>query len=107
MDFTDKTVIATGAASGMGLLFAQNIAASGANVVMCDINKNVLDEKVRAINEKHQGSAVGIVCDVRDYSQVYNAVGKTVELFSKIDILANFAGGTAVRMRNVNSKEFP
>ncbi len=107
MDFSGKTAISTGAASGMGLLFSQNIASSGGNVVMCDVNKEELYEKVREINEMHQGRAVGIVCDVRDYSQVCNAVSKTVELFSKIDILANFAGGTAVRMRKVNSKEYP
>ena len=34
MDFTNKTAISTGAASGMGLLFAQNFAALGGNVVI-------------------------------------------------------------------------
>ena len=38
MDFTGKTAISTGAASGMGLLFAQNFAELGGNVVMCDVN---------------------------------------------------------------------
>ena len=33
MDFTNKTAISTGAASGMGLLFAQNWAALGGNVL--------------------------------------------------------------------------
>ena len=35
MDFTGKTAISTGAASGMGLLFAQNFTELGGNVVMC------------------------------------------------------------------------
>ena len=42
--FKDKTAISTGAASGMGLLFAQNFAQFGGNVVLCDVN-----EKVRRI----------------------------------------------------------
>ena len=46
MDFTGKTAISTGAASGMGLLFAQNFAALGGNVVLCDVNEAVLNEKV-------------------------------------------------------------
>ena len=44
MDFTGKTAISTGAASGMGLLFAQNFASLGGNVTLCDVNKEVLDQ---------------------------------------------------------------
>lgn len=108
MDFTSKTAIATGAASGMGLLFAQNFASLGGNVVLCDVNEQVLNQKVAEINEKGQGKAVGIVCDVRDYKQVCNVKDKTVEVFGRIDVLANFAGGTARRMLNIGwEKEFP
>lgn len=108
MDFKGKTAIATGAASGMGLLFSQNFAALGGNVVMCDVNEAILDEKVREINEKGNGKAIGILCDVRDYEQVCTVRDKAVEVFGSIDIMTNFAGGTAVRMLNVDpSLEFP
>lgn len=63
MDFTGKTAIATGAASGMGLLFAQNFAELGGNVVMCDVNEKVLYEKVGEIADKGKGKAVGVLCD--------------------------------------------
>ena len=107
MNFKNKTAVATGAASGMGLLFSQNFAALGGNVVMCDVNEKVLNEKVSEINSKGQGKAIGVICDVRDYEQVCNARDKAVETFGSIDILTNFAGGTAVRMLNVPSLEFP
>lgn len=107
MEFKGKTAISTGAASGMGLLFAQNWAALGGNVVMCDVNENVLAEKVEEINSKGQGKAIGVICDVRDYSQVCNARDKAVEAFGSIDIMCNFAGGTAVRMRNVDRSKYP
>ena len=108
MDFTGKTAISTGAASGMGLLFAQNWAALGGNVVMCDVNEQVLNEKVEEINSKNGGRAIGVICDVRDYAQVCNARNKAVEVFGSIDIMCNFAGGTAVRMLNVDPLlEFP
>ena len=81
MDFTNKTAISTGAASGMGLLFAQNFAALGGNVVMCDVNEKVLAECVADINAKGCGKAYGMVCDVRDYAQVCAARDKAVELF--------------------------
>ena len=107
MDFTGKAAISTGAASGMGLLFAENFAALGGNVLMCDVNEEVLAEKVAAINAKGCGRAVGIYCDVRDYKQVCRARDKAVEEFSRIDIVANFAGGTAVRMRKVDREKYP
>ena len=47
-EFKDKTAISTGAASGMGLLFAENFAALGGDVVLCDVNEEALNEKVKA-----------------------------------------------------------
>lgn len=108
MDFKGKTAISTGAASGMGLLFAQNWAEAGGNVVLCDVNEQVLKEKVEEINAKDGGRALGVVCDVRDYAQVCRARDAAVETFGSIDIMCNFAGGTAVRMLRVDpSLEFP
>lgn len=108
MDFSNKTAISTGAASGMGLLFSQNFAELGGNVVLCDVNEQVLNEKVAEINAKGQGKAIGVICDVRDYKQVCNARDKAVEAFDTIDVMANFAGGTARRMLNVGfNEDFP
>lgn len=107
MDFTNKVAVSTGAASGMGLLFAENFAALGGNVVLCDVNEAVLFEKVSAINEKGVGKAIGVICDVRDYAQVCNARDRAVEEFGRIDIMANFAGGTAVRMCKVDRNQYP
>jgi len=66
MDFTNKTAISTGAASGMGLLFSENFTSLGGNVVMADVNEAVLNEKVAAINARGCGKAIGVICDVRD-----------------------------------------
>jgi len=107
MDFTNKTAIVTGAASGMGLLFSKNFASLGGNVVMCDVNEAVLKEKVAEINAGVGGKALGILCDVRDYAQVCNARDQAVAAFGSIDVLANFAGGTAVRMQKVDNAKYP
>jgi 3-oxoacyl-[acyl-carrier protein] reductase len=107
MDFTNKTAISTGAASGMGLLFSENFAALGGNVVMCDVNEAVLVEKVAAINAHGVGKAIGVICDVRDYAQVCAARDLAVKTFGRIDVMANFAGGTAVRMCKVDRHEHP
>ena len=107
MDFTGKVAISTGAASGMGLLFAENFAELGGNVVLCDVNEAVLNEKVAEINAKGKGQAIGVLCDVRDYDQVCAARDKAVEAFGRIDVMANFAGGTAVRMQKVDRQAHP
>ena len=107
MDFTGKTAISTGAASGMGLLFAQNFAALGGNVVMCDVNDTVLQEEAAKINGLGGGKALAVHCDVRDYNQVCNARDAAVEAFGSIDVLVNFAGGTAVRMQKVDRTQYP
>ena len=107
MDFSGQVAISTGAASGMGLLFAQNFAELGGNVLMCDVNEEVLNEKVDEINAKGKGKAIGIICDVRDYSQVCAARDKAVSEFGRIDVMANFAGGTAVRMCKVDMAKYP
>jgi 3-oxoacyl-[acyl-carrier protein] reductase len=92
----------------MGLLFAQNWAELGGNVALCDVNERVLNEKVSEINAKDKGKAIGLLCDVRDYKQVCDARDKTLNAFGSIEVMANFAGGTARRMLNVGwDVEFP
>ena len=108
LDFNNKTAIVTGAASGMGLLFSQNFTSLNGNVVMVDVNENVLNEKVDEINANGKGKAIGVVCDVRDYKQVVAVKDKAVEVFGTIDVMANFAGGTARRvLKHGWDDEFP
>ncbi len=107
MDFAGKVAIVTGAASGMGLLFAQNWAELGGKVVMSDVNEAVLLECAAQINENGKGEAIAICCDVRDYGQVCKVRDLAVEKFGQIDVVCNFAGGTAVRMRGVDKAQHP
>lgn len=108
MRFKGQAAISTGAASGMGLLFSECFAAEGGNVLMCDVNDEVLAEKVAEINKKGVGKAIGVHCDVRDYAQVCAARDKAIAEFGRIDVMANFAGGTAVRMlkADIKGKDF-
>ena len=78
MNFSGKAAISTGAASGMGLLFAENFAALGGDVLLCDVNEEVLLAKVAEINARGKGRAVAMLCDVRDYAQVCAARDKAV-----------------------------
>ncbi|MEO1263120.1 MAG: glucose 1-dehydrogenase [Bacteroidota bacterium] len=91
MDFKNKTVIITGSGSGIGRSTAILFADRGANVVVSDINEKGGQETLETI-EKNNGSAIFIKCNVTEFSEVDNLVGKTVEHFGSIDIAVNNAG---------------
>lgn len=101
-DFSGKVAISTGAASGMGLLFAENIADRGGDIVLCDINREVLEEKTSEINARGKGRAVAVACDITDYNEVCRVRDIALESFGRIDIVANFAGGYGRRMHKVD-----
>lgn len=99
MRFAGKTAIITGAASGMGLLSAQTLAAEGASVVLTDIDASAVEAAAADIRD-NGGAATGVQVDVRDYAQIEQAVSVALETYGAIDILLNFAGGAETRMCN-------
>lgn len=88
VDLKGKTVIMTGAASGIGQALARGFASDGANVVACDVNDEGLQETIRG----HNGSFQVEHCDVTEAADVEALVANTLERFGTIDILFNNAG---------------
>ena len=97
MRFSDRTAIVSGAASGMGLLASQTLAAEGAKVVLTDVNEEAVVAAAAEIRQ-NGGEAAGYRVDVRDYEQVQGAVAFALEQYGTVDILLNCAGGAAGRM---------
>ncbi|MGI5817096.1 MAG: SDR family NAD(P)-dependent oxidoreductase [Armatimonadota bacterium] len=97
MRFADRVAIISGAASGIGLVTAQQFAAEGARVVLTDINEDAVVEAADEI--RAQGDeAIGVRVDVRCYEEIEAAVTLGVERFGAIDILLNCAGGNSRRV---------
>lgn len=90
IDLKGKTVIVTGAGSGIGQALARGFASDGANVVACDINEDGLAETVKG----HNGSFHTCRCDVAEASDVTATVDAALEQFGTIDIVINNAGIT-------------
>lgn len=101
MRFKDKVVIVTGAASGIGLLSAQQYAEEGAKVVLTDVNKDAVAAAAKDISEQG-GVALGLKVDVRSYEEVKNCVDSTVKEYGRVDIMVNCAGGSAARVHGVS-----
>lgn len=89
----DKVVIVTGAAMGLGLATAEELAKKGAKLVLVDYNKEALDSAVSAIKAKIAGvSVISVVADVSKEADVKAYVDAAVEKFGRIDGLYNNAG---------------
>jgi dihydroanticapsin dehydrogenase len=97
MRFKDKTAIVTGAASGMGLLTAQNLCKEGAKVVLTDINREAVESAAEKIRQ-NGGEAIGLPVDVRCYEQVENIAATTLKKYQTIDLMFNYAGGAEGRV---------
>lgn len=98
MELTGKTIIITGAASGIGKASAAACLQAGANVVLNDIEGDKLAATVNELEAAVPGAAaLGVEADIRDGDQVAGLFDQTVGRFGRIDgILAN-AGITGTR----------
>jgi 3-oxoacyl-[acyl-carrier protein] reductase len=87
MDIRGSKVLVTGAASGMGRVFALELAKAGASVAACDLNLAGAQETA--------GMAKGIVAieaDVSKEDQVQGAIKKAAEALGGLNVLVNNAG---------------
>ncbi|MDR5658563.1 3-oxoacyl-ACP reductase [Serpentinicella sp. ANB-PHB4] len=91
MKLKGKTVVITGAASGMGRAQARLFSKEGANVIAADIDKDSLDKVVKEITS-NGGQALAVQADISNRDSVKDLVKKGVEEYSSIDILCNTAG---------------
>jgi len=89
--FSSKTVIVTGAGSGIGEACAVDLAAEGANVVVADLNKQSA-ERVAAAIIANGGEARAFAIDVADPVQVKAMVDFAVATYGSLYGAVNNAG---------------
>ena len=86
-----KTIVVTGASSGIGLTVSKYLAQAGAHVLLLARTKEKLDE-VKAEIEAEGGKASVFPCDLNDMESI-DAVSKEIlAAVDHIDILVNNAG---------------
>ncbi len=89
----NKAIIITGAAMGLGLAAAKELAARGANLTLVDYNeKSLLEAKDEISKQFPNNKIVTVVADVSKEDAVKNYVDETVNAFGRIDGLYNNAG---------------
>ncbi|MDA0835266.1 MAG: glucose 1-dehydrogenase [Planctomycetota bacterium] len=88
--FTDRVVIVTGGASGIGRATVEQFANEGANVVIADLKSSAGQEVEQTLSTEKK-SCRFIPTDITDEEQIRNLVAKTVDEFGTIDVLVNNA----------------
>ncbi|MEL6305446.1 MAG: SDR family NAD(P)-dependent oxidoreductase [Bacteroidota bacterium] len=85
-----KTVLITGATSGIGKATAILLAEHGYRLVVCGRREAILNELVSSLKEKTEIHP--LVFDVRDKEKVFQSIESLPKDFSQIDVLINNAG---------------
>jgi NADP-dependent 3-hydroxy acid dehydrogenase YdfG len=91
MELTNKTIIITGASSGIGEATAHKLASHGANVVLMARSEDKLQELQKAITD-NGGKAIVAAGDVTSKEDFDKGVAAAVKEYGKVDGLINNAG---------------
>jgi len=86
-----RSVIVTGAGSGIGRAAALAFAAEGAKVVVADLNADGAEAVVKEI-ERAGGTAVAVTGDLSEQAVVDEVAATAVERFGGVYVLVNNAG---------------
>lgn len=86
-----KTILITGASSGIGLTVAHSLAKAGAHVLLLARSKDTLEE-VKAEIEAQGGKASVFPCDLNDMESIDKVSQQILKEIPQIDILINNAG---------------
>ena len=90
-DISGKTAIVTGAASGIGLGIATALAEAGANVVMADIQKDLVEQAAHGLSGTNK-RVLPVRIDVTQEQSVTDALADAERNFGKLHIACNNAG---------------
>ena len=90
-DLAGKVAFVTGAASGIGLGISTALAQAGVKVMMCDIEKDALDEAISGLKQTN-ADVDGVIADVSLKDQLQAGADATMERYGRVDILVNNAG---------------
>ena len=89
--FKDKVAVITGAGSGMGRYLAVLLAQDGADVCVCDVNEETLNETVEMLR-KYNVSVSSHILDVSDKDSIEALPQKVIDQHGKVDMVFNNAG---------------
>jgi NAD(P)-dependent dehydrogenase (short-subunit alcohol dehydrogenase family) len=97
-----KSVVITGAASGVGRAASELFASHGARLVCADIAMEALEQTVASVTAAG-GEARAIRCDVTKKADVEAAVAAAVQAYGRLDVIFNNVGIPSPRAANAGT----
>lgn len=91
-DFSEKVVVVTGSARGIGRRIAERFYAAGAKVALCSISKTGKEELMQEIAGDDRSRIMALSADVSHPEEVAAFLQAVVDAFGTIDVLVNNAG---------------
>src|SRR6266850_3296314 len=91
MKLSDKVALVTGSARGLGWEIVRAFAEEGARVAICDLTQSDADQAVAKLGLP-AARVVGIKADVTSERDVNDLFCRTLEKFTRLDVLVNNAG---------------
>ena len=90
-EFNNKTIIVTGASSGVGEACARQFVQAGGKVVLAARTKTNLDKLAKELGDQ----ALAVPCDVAKTGDCETLIQQALDHFGSIDVLVNNAGYNA------------
>ena len=88
-----KVALVSASSKGLGRAIAEELAAEGANLVMCARGEDALRQAADAIRKSSGVTVVEVAADVSEQSGLDRVAKTALDKFGKVDILVTNSGG--------------
>ncbi|MGD9993640.1 MAG: oxidoreductase [Salinivirgaceae bacterium] len=106
-DLTGKTIIITGANSGLGLEASRQLSLKGATVIMAVRNRDKGEKAIQEIKKQHPQASLDLIpLDLADLDSVHAFASEFQEKYSQLDVLINNAGVMFPPKRELSKQGF-
>ena len=88
-----KVALVAASSKGLGRAVAEELAAEGANLVLCARGEEALSQTAESIRQRSGVDVVHVAADVSEAAGLERVAGAALKKFGRVDILVNNSGG--------------
>lgn len=92
MALKQRNALITGACGGLGRAIAEEFLMEGANVVVCDIRKDLVDDFKEKVSAGYPECTLAVECDITKDASLDKMFEQAEKMFGHLDIVVNCAG---------------